>query len=371
MLATAAQIASYVYDKDSDPSGAFDFWLSPCGGSDLVPEDLKKAFGILDQIAGTSFKPPKNIPKGSGRKGDSGNPRGPVKPRPGGGPSRPPPKKKCNIPAGKKTQRLGAATNTLRLQSCVADKTVKEELIITSLDYTANAKPTQGAKRCEGQWAQACYHYSSAIRVNPQWATLTCPPDAATTKHRLNAKATGTWPNQHNGDGWLDPNERQWKKCDRDEYPPAYLLGTNDPAYIFSGDNAKGQLMRYLPKTQNQRAGQMWKGSCFNGPVRALSDADFRNEVGKAPKMKKQVIKHKGVEQTLAAVTVGSRPEFTISSWGQSPAANDGMNDNPCWPRGIAANDPGFALLTYDPYYQGKAPPYNYKAKYVKGSNGS
>ena len=114
----------------------------------------------------------------------------------------------------------------------------------------------------------------------------------------------------------------------------------------------------------------MWKGSCFNGPVRDLSDADSRNEVGKAPKMKKQVIKQKGVEQTLAAVTVGSRTEFTISSRGQSPAVNDGMNDSPCWPKGIATNDPGFALLTYDPYYQGKAP-YNHTAKYVKGRNGS
>lgn len=258
----------------------------------------------------------------------------------------------------------------MRMQSCVADKTVKNEMIITSIVYAANAAPTQVTKHCDKAWSQACFHYSSAIRVNPQWATLTCPPEAASTSYRQDAKATLTWSGQHNGQGWLDAKNRPWPKCDRDEYPPAYLLSELDPAFVNAGLNSRGQLIRFIPGDDNKKAGQMWKGSCFNGPVKGLSDRDFKDSVALAPK---QVIKKVGLEQTMAAITVNSRPEFTISSWGQSgnPPQDDGLRDNPCWPNAIAAADPAFALLTFDPKYGGQAPPYDYKKPYAKGSNGS
>jgi hypothetical protein len=47
MLATGAQLAAYAYDKDQAPEDAFKWWLSSCGGSDLVPEDFKKVFDYL------------------------------------------------------------------------------------------------------------------------------------------------------------------------------------------------------------------------------------------------------------------------------------------------------------------------------------
>lgn len=377
MATTAAQMAAYLYPDEEDPEGAFSWWLSPCGGTDLVPEDIKKVFGILSQVAGgvSSFKTPKKLKKGSGKKGDDGNPKDRSKPRgtSGSGGIKPGQKRKCRIPASRQTMRLGAAKNTIRKQSCVADKTKKSEMIITSIAYVANAAPTKVTKSCDKAWSQACFHYSSVIKANPQWAVLTCPTEAGTTKHRLNAKATAVWSNQHNGDGWLNPKNRQHAACDRDEYPPAYLLGETDPAYINSGLNSRGQLVRFIPADQNRKAGQMWKGACFNGQVKALSDRDFSNKVGAAPKSKKQVVKKAGLEQTLAAVTVDSRPEFSISSWGQSgsPPREDGLRDNPCWPKGIAAADPAFALMTFDPKYAGMAPPYDYKKKYVKGTNGS
>ncbi|PVH83223.1 carbohydrate-binding module family 24 protein [Cadophora sp. DSE1049] len=377
MATTAAQMAAYLYPEEEDPEGAFSWWLSPCGGTDLVPEDIKKVFGILSQVAGgvSSFKTPKKLKKGSGKKGDDGNPKDRSKPRgtSGSGGVKPGQKRKCRIPASRQTMRLGAAKNTMRKQSCVADKTKKSEMIITSIAYAANAAPTKVTKNCDKAWSQACFHYSSVIKANPQWAVLTCPSEAGTTNHRLNAKATGVWSNQHNGDGWLNPKNRQHAACDRDEYPPAYLLGETDPAYINSGLNSRGQLVRFIPADQNRKAGQMWKGACFNGQVKALSDRDFTDKVGAAPKSKKQVVKKAGLEQTLAAVTVASRPEFSISSWGQSgsPPREDGLRDNPCWPKGIAAADPAFALMTFDPKYAGMSPPYDYKKKYVKGTNGS
>ncbi|KAK4072464.1 CAZyme family GH18 and CBM24 [Trichoderma harzianum] len=377
MALTATEMVNYIYPEGEDPGGAFEWWLSPCGGSGLVPDDIKNIFDTLSQVAGgvSSFKPPKNIPKGSGKKGDDGNPTDRGKPRPntGGSGKGTPAKKQCKVPPSKQTQRLGQGKNTLRIQSCVGDKTKTTEIVVTSLDYAANAKPTQVAKACDAAWSQACYHYSSAIRVNPQWATLTCPQEAAATKHRLDARATSVWSSQHAGEGWQDRNApgRTWQNCDRDEYPPAYLLGETDPAYINSGSNSKGQLVRYVPNTQNQKAGQMWKGTCFGTPVKALSDKVLMDSVAKAPQSKKQNIQKVNFEQTMAEIGVDVRPEFTISSWGPPSSSDAGLSANPCWPKGIAAADPGFALLTYDPYYGGRAPAYDYKAKYVKGSNGS
>jgi hypothetical protein len=45
MATTAAQMASYFYPEDEAPDDAFSWWLSPCGGSELVPDEIKKAFG--------------------------------------------------------------------------------------------------------------------------------------------------------------------------------------------------------------------------------------------------------------------------------------------------------------------------------------
>jgi hypothetical protein len=49
------------------------------------------------------------------------------------------------------------------------------------------------------------------------------------------------------------------------------------------------------------------------------------------------------------------QPVFEITDWGglsKDPADPDGLKKNPCWPSMIVPDDPGFALLTDDPYYQ-------------------
>lgn len=346
-----------------------------------MPEDFKKAFGILNQFSDgvSSYRPPKTIKKGSGKKGDDGNPTDRPKSPPGKGgkggkggthsSGRP----KCEIPKSKETLRIGPAKNTLRVQSCSADMTVRKEMIITSIVYAANAAPTEVKKECDQAWSQACFHYSSAIRVNPQWATLTCPPSAGTaSRPRPTLRATDVWSRQHKGSGWNDAATRGQLKCDRDEFPPAYLLDNTHPAFINSGLNSQGQLIRYLPAAENQRAGQMWKGACFEPLIKDLSNQDFMKDFAKA-KSPSLLNPRSGVNQAMAAVTLNTRPVFVISSWGHSamPPTDDGLRDNPCWPKAKAALDPAFVLLTYDPRYGGQAPPYGYGNPYVKGSNGS
>ena len=64
MAMTAAQMASCIYPDGEDPAGAFNWCLTPCGGeSNLVPDDIKKAFEILNAVTDgvSGFKPPKKI----------------------------------------------------------------------------------------------------------------------------------------------------------------------------------------------------------------------------------------------------------------------------------------------------------------------
>lgn len=148
-VATAAQMVSYAYPSDQDPVGAFSWWLSPCGGDDLNPDELKQAFDVLSSLAdGTSsFKQPKNIPRGSGKKGDAANPTDRSKPKAGTGTG---PngtgsgavqkKKKCRIRPNKSTYILGPAKDTLHYQSCVTDgnggtTTTRDDHVVTSLVF--------------------------------------------------------------------------------------------------------------------------------------------------------------------------------------------------------------------------------------------
>jgi hypothetical protein len=158
-----------------------------------------------------------------------------------------------------------------------------------------------------------------------------------------------------------------------DEYPPAYLLNDDDPAMVYGGKDTRGQAVRYLPGTENSGAGQSWRGACFKPVVADMSDTDFKNAMNRAPVAAKQVaIVRQDLIRTLAAVDVAVRPEFVWSEWDHAgnPPADDGMRDNPRWPSVIAPDDPGFAILTFDPWYNNRARPYDFLAAYDPPRNG-
>lgn len=52
---------------------------------------------------------------------------------------------------------------------------VTTEYIITSLSYPATPASLPVTELCHKAHSQACFHYSSAMANNAQWATLTCP----------------------------------------------------------------------------------------------------------------------------------------------------------------------------------------------------
>lgn len=229
-------------------------------------------------------------------------------------------------------------------------------MIITSIAF--GARKTQVAKTCSKQWYQACFHYSSVVSKNPSWETLKCPHGSVNWSRKR--PAVTTWYMQHDGAGWRDPTKRLEDRCDADEYPPAYLLGNNSPVFLDSGQNRQGQLIRYSSYKENEEAGRSWKGVCFSSHVTTLSDNDVRNKVKVASAGKSKVLILGELKKVYAEVDVDVKPEFTFSSWGKTGAAppEDGLTLNKCWPNGIAAQDLGFALLSFDPWYDGKAKHY-------------
>lgn len=364
-IATAVQMANYAYNKDQDPQGAFEWWLSPCGGSDLVPEELKKAFDILGQIAegATSFQKPQKHGKGSGKKGDGSNPPkedrttsrgvGPKKNQPSGGNA----KKPCRVPPAKAVKRV---IERVRFLECVGGVTKTEDYIATSALFRPNLPAKEVGRKCEARWPQACYHYSSAARVSG-WEKLPCPPEAATkARDRGGLPATHVWDASRNK-AWKNEKVpgRRHEKCQIDEYPPIYLLNNQSPAWTDSGEpGGKGQLVRYLPGKENGGAASMWNNICFKETLRSLSDSEFKARVKKnSPTIKNPTANHREYQGQVEA---NNRPYFTITSWDQPKAPNDGLELNPCWPSGLAPLDPGFALLDYDPYYKGNPSPYDY-----------
>lgn len=70
MALFAAEMASYLYDEDQDPAGAFEWWASPCGWSDLVPEDIRRVFDIINGSPWRSAKytNPKILNEGPARR---------------------------------------------------------------------------------------------------------------------------------------------------------------------------------------------------------------------------------------------------------------------------------------------------------------
>jgi hypothetical protein len=146
------------------------------------------------------------------------------------------------------------------------------------------------------------------------------------------------------------------------------MTGKDDPILTNGGNQPNGQLMRWLPGSENGGAAAMWKAACFAPPLDALNTADFhrlanldRNRV----KFETREVTRgstKSITVTQFSATVDLKPEFTVTKWVPTPAAGQGLEENKCWPSLIAP---------LDPYYAGRAPPYQYAQAYDPPRNGA
>ncbi|KAI1203503.1 hypothetical protein F5X97DRAFT_330179 [Nemania serpens] len=196
-------------------------------------------------------------------------------------------------------------------------------------------QPAPTVSVCDGaRWQQPCLHYSSVIQNNPSYRTLTCPLVSRANPDR-------PWRNQ-----WYSDHNPEWYngfmqsfdvKCQADEYPPAIF---------WQGAMWPKQYIRFSPGSQNGGAGSLF-GLSFCGydgqgnlPVETVSERYVSDRV--VGGLKRRVTQYKA-QTTRRAVRI----DFIGVV---DPDGIAGLQVNPCWPE-VLLEDPGFALLTDDPYY--------------------
>ncbi|CAK1366362.1 unnamed protein product [Cercospora beticola] len=183
--------------------------------------------------------------------------------------------------------------------------------------------------------------------------------------------------------------------CQADEWPPAYFLPSDDQE---RQKKEWGQYIRWLPGSENQGVPSIWVSFCdqedggdYNGQRvrkrqtlkgKKLEDDDSYNQVSlnsrlldlKTPVTRKV----KGSDGTVTEYSTWKDVPFTRAlyeiafDWTgvDKPAPENDWNlkQNPCWPKDIAPLDPGYAILTDDPWYKTAAMPNEYKKSVTEGS---
>ncbi|CAN9326084.1 unnamed protein product [Alternaria alternata] len=152
---------------------------------------------------------------------------------------------------------------------------------------------------------------------------------------------------------------KEWTEfgdCERDEWPPRYFWGQNSQ----SPRKKAGQFIRLIPQPDNGGAGGIWSAFCPSHD--AWKDAAKRTmRNGAATTTSSTVSQRVGGGTTTYITSVGvevPNAVFEIRHWEHTRLtshADDGLSVNRCWPSTLVPNDPGFALLTDDPWYQNHA----------------
>jgi chitinase len=206
---------------------------------------------------------------------------------------------------------------------------------------------------CDGnKWPQACLHYSSVIRVNGRasYNPLTCPESSRGTKKarqggtkyqvvdEYNAEHNGQWSSvKGQNKGWM---QAAALSCQRDEYPPVGF---------WQGNLAAGAFVRLINGHDNGGAGR----ALF--PLNVCKH-DAKGNLPTSTSDKFSRILDSGGQRTAIyerylTVTIA---QLSIEFSNMPNLADDGILDNKCFPS-VLRNDPGFALMLRDSWYNGHA----------------
>lgn len=408
---SAAKLAAYSYDAGNAGLNAFAGIVNPCGKTGKVPDDLKKAFDILNAanpavIPKGGFKIPKGLPKGGGLpkgngpdapkpdtpKPDTPKQEKPVHPKENQGkktndtPQKTDSPKTDQAPKSTDPPKTNDASKTTGSPHCSLRKRAGDGQKgcdhVTSTTITkSEAMTTQTiTKKCNGKrHPQACYHYWSAIHMRKESSMFTCSDENV----RWDGVATKYWSSQHRHDGWFKPytqpaydfldakgirkHHDDGPRCEADEWPPGYFMPRDVK------EKEIGQMIRWLPKYENGGAAQLWKKFCSdndggkgNGQLRSKDEKDGKWKEGDVntelvklkPHPKVDVVSPGGTTTTISSFEAEyTRAIFVLdfdNRWENGPPNRDndwGLRDNPCWPQAIVPDDPGFVLLTNDKWY--------------------
>ncbi|TEA17437.1 Acidic mammalian chitinase [Colletotrichum sidae] len=206
---------------------------------------------------------------------------------------------------------------------------------------TTETTSTTVTKECNVvAWPQACHNYVSIAKHwfasghNPaaQSDHLLCPWEylpGATARRSV----PQTWNNEHSS--W-----RQWlakpgsTTCERDEYPFIRFIGAPNPPV---------QYLRVLPKSENGPAGNHLVNRVC--PITMESETEVETITGGS----RTCYVSSKTTKTQVVLSIGYNP--WDAAWENTAIWDDHLPRNPCLPS-INFNDPGFALLTGDPWYR-------------------
>ncbi|KAF4880726.1 hypothetical protein CGCSCA1_v000668 [Colletotrichum siamense] len=163
--------------------------------------------------------------------------------------------------------------------------------------------------------------------------------------------------------------------CDRDEWPPRNFWPGDDVAH----PKGMTQRVRFNPFQHNRGAGNLWGNFCpkhdavsTKGNKKGKKTYYVRDYLISTVKEKVQVIT--GKDKTMTRITTVSvqtpRAIFSIDDWDGLRKDTDwyGLKENPCWPKDLVPDDPGWVLNTADEFYsQGQHPDL---AKHTKSYRG-
>ncbi|KAK2043721.1 hypothetical protein LZ31DRAFT_566401 [Colletotrichum somersetense] len=184
-------------------------------------------------------------------------------------------------------------------------------------------------RRCNGERAkQACYNYGSVIARRRDLQSLTCPSNKALRAPR---PIVGVWNDQHHtcwSSGWLQQADLE---CERDEYPGASVWQARDNSVW----------IRLMPETDNSRAAWLFGGCPEHEQERLVGERSITTKVDGC--------RTYDVWQKILQV-METIIDIQFTRMGNMPP-DFGITANPCWPKTLV-DDPGFALLTNDPWYR-------------------
>ncbi|KAL6237121.1 glycosyl hydrolases family 18-domain-containing protein [Aspergillus navahoensis] len=238
-------------------------------------------------------------------------------------------------------------------------KTIYVPSHVTTTTYSTQIRWCDGAK-----YPQACYHYSSVAQYST-WQKPTCaaaggkdPVRPLVSFYDSTAGVTqhnSIWSKDWITKTYVNPNGKRVKpNCQRDEWPPAHFQQGHPEGYI-----------RLLPGSQNGGVANSglggWKGFCKyppekqvkveGGPIQVIGDIVY-------------------VTSIMSSITTINVMDYSFFNMGAPQADEWLLTDNPCYPSTLT-QDPGFALLTWDPYYGGVPPRLPYSepptAQYTSG----
>ncbi|KAM6513836.1 hypothetical protein FALCPG4_015046 [Fusarium falciforme] len=116
-----------------------------------------------------------------------------------------------------------------------------------------------------------------------------------------------------------------------------------------------GQFIRLLPNSNNPGTASLWNAFCKREDGYSQADGVTSIDPNKVITTSTRITSEiKGGTTTYITSVSIKIPNaiFEIKHWEQPAARDDGLWEIKCWPTMILPDDPGYALLTDDPWCQ-------------------